>query len=140
MNTLTTECPLCNRKVKKIRPKIISCLYCEFEACNTCCENHILQSEQVCCMNTECNKEWSISFITTHFTQRFVNQHLKHYPSVTKSDIKKEPVKKPPDHKTKSIKKSFRQKLPTSPKKIYEHLNCHMIGQEVAKKALSVAV
>lgn len=73
------------------------------------------------------------TFVTS---TRFVKCQKCHHFFVLLSDDSKRSLK---DSKE-EIKSGFYRKPPPHPKKIYEYLNQHVIGQEHAKKVLSVAV
>lgn len=56
---------------------MIRCIYCDFEACRTCCEKYILSSSFPKCMKPECNKEWSRKFLRQNFTNIFLTTTYK---------------------------------------------------------------
>ena len=52
-------------------------MYCEFEACRTCCQTYITNNRTAKCMNNECEKEWTRKFLVASFTKKFVNHAWK---------------------------------------------------------------
>ena len=52
-------------------------MYCEFEACRTCCQTYITNNRTPKCMNNECEKEWTRKFLVASFTKKFVNHAWK---------------------------------------------------------------
>ena len=67
-----SDCVICC----EILAKSISCQFCEFETCSTCCKRYLLDTESdPHCMS--CKKQWSRDFIDKSFTKSFVNKELK---------------------------------------------------------------
>ena len=73
----TATCNICTEKFNKSARLQLECPFCDFIACRRCCEQYILNSTTIKCMNPECNKEWSRKFIATHFTKKFISTNLK---------------------------------------------------------------
>jgi len=76
-STNNETCMICTEKINKVRHKLVTCCYCEFSACRKCCETYILDKLQPQCMNTSCNKEWSLKFMVDNFTRQFLNTEWK---------------------------------------------------------------
>jgi len=70
-------CNICCDSYNKSTREKISCGYCDFSACKTCCETYILSETIPKCMNTTCAKEWSRKFIREKFTNTFINSKFK---------------------------------------------------------------
>ena len=74
---MTTLCQICDYNINISTRKLISCPYCGFDACKTCCETYILGESSVKCMNNSCGREWTRQFIKSAFTATFINGKLK---------------------------------------------------------------
>ena len=74
---MSNECQICCEKFNMSTRKLVSCPYCEFGACKTCCETYVLGESNVKCMNTACNRDWTRQFIASAFTNVFVTGKLK---------------------------------------------------------------
>lgn len=74
---MTDTCSICVEKYNKVIRKPIKCQYCEFEACAECSKRYILNETRIKCMNPECNREWTRHYISTKFSNAFVNSTLK---------------------------------------------------------------
>ena len=74
---MTSVCQICDYKINLTTRKLISCLYCNFEACRTCCETYMLNESVPKCMNTSCGREWTRLFISSNFTNQFISTKLK---------------------------------------------------------------
>ena len=71
-------CNICVEPYNKSNLKKVICCFCQFEACRTCCEKYIMdQTTNICCMNPQCNKQWSRQFFRSMFTKVFINTKLK---------------------------------------------------------------
>lgn len=77
MSNTSTVCTICDEKLNLSTRVPISCLYCEFTACRTCCETYVLGETASKCMNPQCNKEWTRGFVNAKFTNVFVTKKLK---------------------------------------------------------------
>lgn len=76
-------CNICTEKFNKTNHLLISCAYCKFESCRTCCKTYLLNETVPKCMNNECNQEWTRAFMNSVFTQTFlVNEYKKHRENV----------------------------------------------------------
>lgn len=71
------NCIICDEKINKLNHKIISCPYCSFEACRTCCEKYILDHNTPKCMNNSCDKEWTRNQMVSMFTKTFMSNEWK---------------------------------------------------------------
>lgn len=74
---VSSTCNICVEKFNKSTNIPVQCMYCQFEACRTCCEKYILDLPLPKCMNVSCNKEWTRKFISETFTKVFINKTLK---------------------------------------------------------------
>ena len=70
-------CIICAEKLNKTNHANIKCLYCPFEACQTCCRTYILNESIVKCMNPECGREWTRKFIRDIFPLSFITGQLR---------------------------------------------------------------
>ena len=73
------SCNICCDNYNKSTRSKVSCLYCNFDVCRTCCETYILSETIPKCMNTECAKEWSRKFLREIFTAAFLNSKYKEH-------------------------------------------------------------
>jgi len=71
------SCSICVENYNISTRKQVDCFYCDYSACRSCCETYILNEAKPCCMNTECNKEWTRKFIVDNFTNAFVTKKYK---------------------------------------------------------------
>jgi len=71
------NCIICDEKINKLNHKIISCPYCSFEACRTCCEKYILDQNAPKCMSNACDKEWTRNQMALMFTKTFMSNEWK---------------------------------------------------------------
>ena len=70
MNT----CNICCSKVSQ--NKLISCVYCNEEACKTCIKTYLTSNVQLPnCLY--CKKEWSDEYLHMHFSKEFIKTSLK---------------------------------------------------------------
>ena len=67
-----SNCLICTEKFNKSNHILISCPYCKFEACNTCCKTFILDKSVATCMNNSCGNEWNRKILVDSFSQAFV--------------------------------------------------------------------
>lgn len=70
-------CLICVEPFNKIKNSVVSCDYCQFEACRACCQTFLLNETIEKCMNNSCGKNWSRKFITDTFPSTFVTGALK---------------------------------------------------------------
>lgn len=66
------NCIVCDEKFNKVKHVVVNCIYCNFEACRTCCEKYILDQTVAKCMNNACNKHWTRKFLADNFTKAFL--------------------------------------------------------------------
>lgn len=71
------SCNICCDIYNKSTREKISCCYCDYSACRTCCETYILSETIPKCMNNVCSKEWSRKFIREKFTNVFINTKFR---------------------------------------------------------------
>jgi hypothetical protein len=79
--TTETECGVCCEIFTKQRRKPIICNACNYTACYNCYKQ-FLTSDGVSrpkCMNRECNTEWTIGFLRSHFTDAFISGDLREH-------------------------------------------------------------
>lgn len=74
---MSKDCIICAENLNNSNRLPVSCPYCEFTACRTCCETYVLGETSSKCMNTSCNREWTRQFITSTFTNVFITKKLK---------------------------------------------------------------
>ena len=72
-----TTCIICVENFNQTKNKIIKCLYCQFEACRSCCEKYLLDEDVEKCMSPECGKTWPRQFMNDSFTNSFITGQLK---------------------------------------------------------------
>ena len=72
-------CNICCDEYNKSTRSKVTCLYCDFEVCRTCCETYILSEVVPKCMRPECGKEWSRKFLREHFTNTFLTSKYKEH-------------------------------------------------------------
>lgn len=66
------ECNVCC----DTKSRLISCIYCNYEACISCNKRYLLStSNDACCM--KCNKAWNREFISDNMSNTFLNKDLK---------------------------------------------------------------
>jgi len=82
-------CNICCDTFNKSTRERISCGYCDYDACRTCCETYILSETIPKCMNPPCAKEWSRKFIREKFTNVFINTKFKEHLEVILFDQEK---------------------------------------------------
>lgn len=71
------SCSICVENYNNSTRKPVICFYCDYSACRSCCETYILNEAKPCCMNTQCDKEWTRKFIVDNFTNAFVTKKYK---------------------------------------------------------------
>lgn len=79
MYSNTNTCNICCDDYNKSTRSKISCAYCDFEVCRTCCETYILSENIPKCMKLECGKEWSRKFLRENFTNVFLTSKYKEH-------------------------------------------------------------
>jgi hypothetical protein len=73
------SCQICCDNYNKGTRKQVSCMYCAFDACRTCCETYLLSESIPKCMRPECNKEWTRKFMREQFTNVFLTKKYKEH-------------------------------------------------------------
>lgn len=71
------ECSICIEKLNKTVRAPVTCSFCDFISCRSCCSKYILNETIPKCMN--CSKEWTRKFLTTQFTKSFIANDYKKY-------------------------------------------------------------
>lgn len=74
---MSNDCRICCEKINLSTRKLVTCPYCEFGACKTCCETYVLGEPNPKCMNTDCGRDWTRQFIASSFTNVFITGKLK---------------------------------------------------------------
>jgi len=74
---MSTVCNICDYELNLTTRKPVSCPFCQFAACRTCCETYVLGETTSKCMNPPCNREWTRQFISKEFTSVFISKKLK---------------------------------------------------------------
>lgn len=72
-------CNICCDDYNKSTRSKISCPYCDFEVCRTCCETYILSESIPKCMKPDCAKEWSRKFLRENFTNVFLTSKYREH-------------------------------------------------------------
>uniref|UniRef100_A0A6C0I0M5 RING-type domain-containing protein n=1 Tax=viral metagenome TaxID=1070528 RepID=A0A6C0I0M5_9ZZZZ len=72
-------CCICDEKFNKTTRANIKCMYCPFEACQTCCRTYILNESIIKCMSPECGREWTRKFIRDVFPLTFITGPIKEH-------------------------------------------------------------
>lgn len=73
-------CLICSEDFNTSNHSCISCPYCSFEACQTCCQKYILDQRSNVCMNVNknsddsnvCRKQWSRKFMVDNFPSSWI--------------------------------------------------------------------
>ena len=73
------SCNICCDSYNKSTRSKVSCPYCDFEVCRTCCETYILSETIPKCMQPNCAKEWSRKFLRENFTNVFLTSKYKEH-------------------------------------------------------------
>jgi len=74
---MSQPCQICDNEFNQSYRRSVTCPYCEFEACRTCCETYVLGGSEVKCMNPPCGREWTRQHIRNAFTKTFMDTKLK---------------------------------------------------------------
>jgi hypothetical protein len=74
---MENTCLICAEgfNTKKFKP--VTCEFCEFTACSTCCQRYVVDQEISTCMNNDCKKEWTRKFVVNTFTNTWVSKDWK---------------------------------------------------------------
>jgi len=76
---MSSDCEICGDTYNKTTRAPISCSFCEYKACRTCCKTWILSENHPRCMNVPCRKDWSRKFLVENFPKSFMtNEYKKH--------------------------------------------------------------
>ena len=69
---MTDTCPICIENISGFAVKRVQCPLCPFYACTTCTERFLVEAtnDLPACMS--CNKGWTIDFLHSSFTPRFM--------------------------------------------------------------------
>ena len=73
----TESCLICAEDFTDSKRAPITCEYCSFTACTTCCQHYILDQESSLCMNGDCKKEWTRKFVVKTFPKTWVSKTWK---------------------------------------------------------------
>ena len=79
------SCAICCENYNRSSRKCISCLFCKFEACSSCCQTYITNERVSRCMNPTknekgelvCGKEWARKFLVDQFPKVFMTKKWK---------------------------------------------------------------
>jgi hypothetical protein len=71
--TVRIVCGICDENTNRSNHATLTCPFCSFEACRSCCETYILGQPNAKCMNTACGKEWTRKFLGSAFSKTFLN-------------------------------------------------------------------
>lgn len=79
------SCLICCEDLNQSNHKLVSCPWCQFTACRSCCQTYILDQDETVCMNKGkkpdgsymCQKVWNRKFVTDNFPKNWVNKEWK---------------------------------------------------------------
>jgi len=79
------SCLICCEDFNQSNHKQVSCPWCQFAACRSCCQTYILDQDETVCMNKAkkpdgtfiCQKVWTRKFVTDTFPKIWVNREWK---------------------------------------------------------------
>lgn len=79
------SCLICCEDLNQSNHKQVSCPWCQFAACRSCCQTYILDQDETVCMNKGkkpdgsyiCQKVWNRKFVTDNFPKNWVNKEWK---------------------------------------------------------------
>lgn len=79
------SCLICCEDLNQSNHKLVSCPWCQFTACRSCCQTYILDQDETVCMNKSkksdgsyiCQKVWNRKFVTDNFPKNWVNKEWK---------------------------------------------------------------
>ena len=91
-----TTCLICCELFNNSTHKEVSCQWCEFKSCSSCCQTHILNQCETVCMNKArtdggvyiCQKLWTRKYVTDIFPKTWVNNEWKNM--ITKTELERE--------------------------------------------------
>lgn len=73
-----TDCNICCLPFTTKLRKCVECNYCKFPVCLTCVKTYITSLvNEVTCMNPDCGKAWSPTFISDNLPKSFINGEMK---------------------------------------------------------------
>ena len=78
-------CLICCEDFNQSNHKEVSCQWCQFTACRSCCQTYILDQDESICMNKSknpdgsfiCQKIWTRKFVTDNFHKKWINNEWK---------------------------------------------------------------
>lgn len=73
------SCNICCDAYNNSTRAKVTCPYCDFEVCRTCCETYILSETVPKCMQPNCAKEWTRKFLREKFTNTFLISKYKEH-------------------------------------------------------------
>ncbi len=79
------SCLICCEDFNQSNHKEVSCQWCQFAACRSCCQTYILDQDETVCMNKNkkpdgsfiCQKVWTRKFVTDNFPKNWVSKQWK---------------------------------------------------------------
>ena len=79
------SCLICCEDFNQSNHKEVSCQWCQFAACRSCCQTYILDQDETVCMNKNknpdgtfvCQKVWTRKFVTDNFPKNWVGKQWK---------------------------------------------------------------
>ena len=71
------SCLICAEDFTFKKHQSVTCEFCEFTACSTCCQRYVLDQETSTCMNNDCKKEWTRKFVVNTFPNGWVSKDWK---------------------------------------------------------------
>jgi hypothetical protein len=82
---MDSSCLICTEDFNSSKRAKVSCQYCRFEACSSCCQHYILDKKASVCMNVGkkadgsyiCQREWTRKYVTANFPKAWVNKEWK---------------------------------------------------------------
>lgn len=74
---MENTCLICAEVFTQRQNKPVTCEFCEFTACSSCCQHYVLDQEQSTCMNNDCKKEWTRKFVVNTFPNTWVSKNWK---------------------------------------------------------------
>ena len=76
---MSSDCEICTEKYNRSNRLPVTCGFCEYNACRSCCELWITDNTIPHCMNTTCRKEWNRKFLVANFTKKFITVTYKNH-------------------------------------------------------------
>ena len=106
------ECQICYTKTNKN----FICPYCKFEACKICWSNFFTENIQsymkdLCCMNIQCKKEYTIKILYENFSTKFIHSY-----NILRGDLLYE-IERSSFHRFTSIVETRKKRLELNKKK-----------------------